>query len=191
MTPTGTELTFRDVADLFMKEYAILTEGQRAPRWVQGHQIRLRIHLLPFFGDLPISKVDSAKIQEYRVMRMTPKEDKNPNAADNRPHKAGKVPAAKTLHNEIVTLRLVLKAALRRRLINGLPDLSAPFRKSGKVSHRPWFSPNEYKELYKATRAYLGIIQMSIRPSKKSETFLFQGCPVVRYRYRAVLCPCR
>jgi integrase len=163
ITPAGTELTFRDVSDLFMKEYSILTEGQRSPRWVQGHEIRLRVHLIPFLGDTPISKIDSAKIQEYRVMRMTPKEDKNPNAADNRPHKAGKLPAVKTLHNEIVTLRLVLKAALRRRLINGLPDLSIPFRKNSKVSHRPWFSPAEYKELYKATRAYAKAAQPHIR----------------------------
>lgn len=145
-----------------MKEYSILTEGQRSPRWVQGHEIRLRVHLIPFLGDTPISKIDSAKIQEYRVMRMTPKQDKNPNAADNRPHKTGKLPAVKTLHNEIVTLRLVLKAALRRRLINGLPDLSIPFRKNSKVSHRPWFSPAEYKELYKATRAYAKVAQPHI-----------------------------
>lgn len=85
---------------------------------------------------------------------MTPKKDKNPNAEDNRPHPEGKLPAVKTLHNEIVTLRLVLKSAMRRQLIPGLPDLSAPFRRSGKISHRPWFSPAEYKDLYKATRKY-------------------------------------
>lgn len=151
---TGQEPSFRAVADQFMKEYSVLTEGERNPRWVQGHEIRLRVHLLPFFGDLPISKVDSAKVHEYRVHRMTPKATKNPNAEDNRPHIEGKLPAAKTLHNEIVTLRLVLKAALRLRLINGLPDLSAPFRKNSKVSHRAWFSPIEYKELYKSTRQY-------------------------------------
>ncbi len=150
----GLEPTLREVADQFMKEYSVLTEGERNPRWVQGHEIRLRVHLLPFLGDLPISKVDSGKVQEYRVHRMTPKEIKNPNAEDNRPHEAGKLPAVKTLHNEIVTLRLVLKAALRRRLIAGLPDLSAPFRKNGKVSHRAWFSPIEYKELYQSTRKY-------------------------------------
>lgn len=147
------EPTFREVADQFMKEYSVITTGQRSPRWVQGHDIRLRVHLLPFLGDTPISEVTSGKIQEYRVHRMTPQEEKNPNARDNRPHK-NKLPAPKTLHNEIVTLRLVLKAALRRGLIEGLPDLSAPFRKNGKVSHRAWFSPNEYKQLYTATREY-------------------------------------
>lgn len=147
------EPTFREVADLFMKEYSVLTEGQRSPRWVSGHEIRLRVHLLPFFGNCPISEVDSGKIQEYRVMRMTPPKEKNPHARDNRPFKV-RIPSPKTLHNEIVTLRLILKAALRRNLIDGLPDLSVPFRKNGKVSHRPWFSPAEYKQLYTETRAY-------------------------------------
>lgn len=147
------EPTFAEVADQFMKEYALLTEGQRAPRWVQGHEIRLRLYLLPFFGSLPISEVTSGKIQDYRVMRMTLPTEKNPHAEDNRDFKP-KLPAPKTLHNEIVTLRLVLKSALRAGLIAGLPDLSAPFRKNGKVSHRAWFSPNEYKQLYKATREY-------------------------------------
>jgi hypothetical protein len=100
------EKTFREVADLFMKEYSVITEGQRSPRWVEGHTIRLRIHLLPFFGDLPISTVSSGKVQEYRVFRMTPRQEKNPHAKDNRPFKPT-TPARKTLHNEIVTLRLV------------------------------------------------------------------------------------
>ncbi len=150
--PQKKEITFQEVADQFMKEYGVMTEGQRSQRWVQGHDIRLRVHLLPFFGDMPISKITVSKVQEYRVQRMTPKEDKNPNAGDNRPHKKGGVPAPKTLHNEIVTLRQVLKTAERHGWIAFVPNLSAPFRGNGKVSHRPWFSPAEYKTLYEATR---------------------------------------
>lgn len=146
------EITFREVAEQFTKEYTVMTEGQRAPRWVQGHDIRLRVHLLPFFGDMPISQVTVSKVQEYRVHRMTPKEDKNPKAEDNRPHKKGSIPAPKTLHNEIVTLRQVLRTAERHGWISFVPNLSAPFRGNGKVSHRPWFSPAEYKSLYEATR---------------------------------------
>src|SRR2546422_4427227 len=48
--PTPQEPTFREVADQFLKEYEVITEGQRSKRWVQGHAIRLRVHLLPFFG---------------------------------------------------------------------------------------------------------------------------------------------
>jgi hypothetical protein len=47
-----TEKTFKQAADQFTKEYGIITEGQRSERWVAGHNIRLRLHLLPFFGEL-------------------------------------------------------------------------------------------------------------------------------------------
>ncbi|MDB5553053.1 MAG: integrase [Rhizobium sp.] len=33
-----------------------------------------------------------------------------------------------------------------------LPDLSPPYKTQGKIVHRPWFSPAEYKQLYEATR---------------------------------------
>lgn len=150
-----TEITFRDVADQFMKEYGVMTEGQRSPLWVEGHDSRLRVHLLPFFGDLPISQVTVSKVQEYRVKRMTRPTEKNPNAQDNRSFDKDKVklPAPKTIHNEIVTLRQVLKTAVRHGWLVAVPDLSAPFRGSGKVSHRPWFSPAEYKQLYEALAA--------------------------------------
>ncbi len=149
--PSKKEVTFEEVADQFIKEYSVITEGQRSKRWVQGHLIRLRVHLLPFFGNLPISEVTGGKAQEYRVHRMTPQTEKNPNAKDNRPFNP-KLPAPKTLHNEIVTLRQVLKTAVRHNWLAAIPDLSAPYKLSGKVSHRPWFSPAEYNQLYKATR---------------------------------------
>jgi integrase len=33
-----------------------------------------------------------------------------------------------------------------------LPDLSQPYKTSGKITHRAWFSPEEYQQLYEATR---------------------------------------
>lgn len=56
------------------------------------------------------------------------------------------------MHHEIVTLRQVLKTAVRHGWLTGIPDLSAPYRSAGKVTHRAWFSPEEYKQLYEATR---------------------------------------
>jgi hypothetical protein len=50
-----TEQRFKQAADQFSKEYGIITEGQRSEKWVQGHEIRLRVHLLPFFGELGVS----------------------------------------------------------------------------------------------------------------------------------------
>ena len=147
------EKTFSEVAEQFMKEYEIITEGQRSPRWVQGHAIRLRVHLEPFFGNLAISDITAGKVQEYRVHRMTPTSEPNPHSKSNRPHKE-KTPSRSTLHNEIVTLRQVLKTAVRHAWLPAIPDLSPPYKTSGKIVHRPWFSPAEYKQLYKATREY-------------------------------------
>jgi integrase len=64
----------------------------------------------------------------------------------------GKPPAHNTMHQEIVTLRQIFKTALPHGWIDHLPDLSAPYRASAKISHRAWFSPEEYKQLYEATR---------------------------------------
>ena len=50
-----TEKTFSKTAEQFLKEYEIITEGHRSPRWDEGHGILLRLHLLPFFGELRIS----------------------------------------------------------------------------------------------------------------------------------------
>jgi integrase len=155
-TPPGllkSEKTFKQAADQFVKEYGVITEGMRSPRWTEGHGIRLRVHLLPFFGDLGVSEVTPGKLQEYRVHRMTTWANANPASKSNRPVST-KPPSRSTLHNEIVTLRQVLKTAIRHGWLAYLPDLSAPYGTRGKIVHRPWFSPAEYKQLYEATRAY-------------------------------------
>lgn len=145
-----TEKTLQEAAAQFEKEYEIITEGQRSPLWVRGHKDRLRLHLIPFFGDLGLSEVTPGKVQEYRIHRISssPK---------------GKPPARSTIHNEIVTLRQVLKTATRHGWLTFLPDLSPPYRTQGKIVHRPWFSPTEYKQLYTATREYA----RSARPQHK------------------------
>ena len=130
------EKTFKQAAVVFEREYEVITEGQRSPAYVRGHKDRLRLHLNPFFGTKPLSAVTAGAVQEYRVSR----------------HEAEKPPARTTLHHELVTLRQVLKTAQRHGWLQHLPDLTAPYRSSGKVSHRAWFSPEEYKALYTATR---------------------------------------
>jgi len=156
------EKTFRQAADQFVKEYGIITEGHRSPRWVEGHGIRLRLHLLPFFGDLGLSKVTAGKVQEYRMHRAQAPADlenrikeletriknEKDNEADKpqlqRLRRKRKPPARSTLHDEIVTLRQVLKTANRHGWLEYVPDLSPPYKTQGKVVHRPWFSPAEY-----------------------------------------------
>jgi integrase len=135
------EKSFKDAADQFTREYPVMTAGQRNPKYVHDHEARLRNHLLPFFGKMAITDVTSSAIQEYRLRRMTPLEGQ-------------KTPSRSTMHHEIITLRQVLKAAVRQGWLDRLPDLSIAYRSSGKITHRAWFSPEEYRQLYEATRKH-------------------------------------
>jgi integrase len=134
------ERTFADAAKQFLKEYVALTNGERNPKYVKDHESRLDNHLLPYFGKMGLSAVTAGKVQEFRVTRLQPHPE------------TGKVPSRSTLHHETVTLRQVMKTALRHGWISHLPDFSAPYKASSKVTHRGWFSPEEYKKLYTYTR---------------------------------------
>jgi integrase len=135
------EKTFKQAAEQFLKEYEVITEGHRSPRWVKGYADRLRLHVLPFFGNMGLSTITPGKVQEYRVHRITTSP-------------TGKPPARSTIHNEIVTIRQVLKTAISHEWLTHLPNLSPPYKSQGKVVHRPWFSPEEYKQLYETTRLH-------------------------------------
>lgn len=62
---------FKVAAEQFTKEYEIITEGQRASKWVEGHKARLRLHLLPFFGNmtLPMSRPARSRSTGWRGPR--------------------------------------------------------------------------------------------------------------------------
>lgn len=134
------ERTFAFAAEKFLLEFEADTMGERNPKCLTNHQNHVRLHLEPFFGKLGLSEITTTKIQEYRLERM-------------QSTYRGKHPAAATIQKEIVTLRMALKAAVRHGWLQHMPDMSAPYRSSSKVSHRAWFSPEEYKTLYTATRA--------------------------------------
>lgn len=132
--------TFREAAEKFVAEYSIITQGQRSKDTAKFHIMRINVHLLPYFGDKALSDINAGIFQEYRMHRMT------------LGHK-GKKPSRSTLHHETVTMRLILKTAHRYGWVSQVPDLSPPYKTSGKVAHRAWFSPEEYKMFYEASRA--------------------------------------
>jgi integrase len=135
------EKTFRYAAEAFYKEFKVLTAGERSEIYVGAHRTRLDNHILPFLGDKPLAEVTPGLLQQYRIHRH-----------EKAMSRWGEPPARNTIHQEIVVIRQVMKAAVRYGWINMMPDLSEPYRKSGKISHRGWFSPDEYKRLYEATR---------------------------------------
>jgi hypothetical protein len=132
---------FREAAKLYLREFDIMTQGQRSATYARGQHARTKGHLVPFFGNIVLPEITAGKINEYRIHRL-----------EECKAQRGKPPAHNTMHQEIVTLRQIFKTALRHGWIDHLPDLSAPYRASARISHRAWFSPEEYKQLYEATR---------------------------------------
>jgi integrase len=144
------EKTFRQAAEAFLKEYVVLTEGERNKEYAASKARIVRLRLLPFFGDLPLSKVTAAKIRDYRVHLMTPPARPSSAAPDKKTHRAFKRPSRSSVHHDIVCLRQVLKTAARNEWIGALPDMSAPYNRSGKIAHRAWFAPDELKRFLDA-----------------------------------------
>jgi integrase len=132
---------FREAGKLDLREFDIITQGERSPTYARGQHARTDGHLIPFFGNMVLPEITSGKVNEYRIRRL-----------EESKAQRGKPLAHNTMHQEIVTLRQIFKTALRHGWIDHLPDLSEPYRSSPKISHRAWFSPEEYKQLYEATR---------------------------------------
>lgn len=151
--------TFRTAADQFQREYQIITQGQRSPRHVRNQNDKIRLHLIPYFGNMVLSTITAGTVQEYRVHRAQQLVKKRNHAQKMSEQKDDEKkftytpPSRSTIHHEIVALRQVLKTAQRHGWIDYVPDFSAPYKSSGKIVHRAWFSPSEYRELYQATRA--------------------------------------
>lgn len=135
------EKTFAEAAEVFLEEYNAVTDGERNPEAIVGHRRRLTLHLLPFFGKLGLSDVRPAKVLAYRIKRRQ-------EIVKGR----GTPPSRSSLHKEIVTLRLVLKSAVLHNWLEAIPLLSEPYKKAGRFGRRAWFSPEEYTQLYTATR---------------------------------------
>lgn len=132
--------TFKQAAMRFLDEFEVITRGERSPIYVANHKRRVEKHLIPFFGSKVLSEITSGLIQDYRIHRMK-------TAPGDKP------PARSTLHQEMVCLRQTLKTANRHGWLEHMPDMTSPYRGSSKISHRAWFSPEEYKQLYTATGA--------------------------------------
>jgi integrase len=146
------EKTFKHAADQFLKEYEVITLGERSPIYVDNSKRRLKNYLIPFFGDKGLSEITAGMVQEYRVFRQTNSVTRYNCKDENGDPKEYGPPSRSTIHQEIVTLRQVLKTALRHGWLTHLPDMSTPYKTAGKITHRAWFSPDEYKRFYEATR---------------------------------------
>src|SRR5260370_33481192 len=166
-----TEKTFGEASEQFLREYDLITQDQRSKVYVEGQPWRSRVHLVPFFGHMGLSEITASKVQEYRIHRL-----------EEAMAKRSMAPARNTTHQEIVTLRQTLKTAIRHGWLDHLPDLSEPYRPSAKISHRAWFSPEEYGEALRVdkrarARAEHGALQMGIRTTSRLRSVRGQHRP--------------
>ena len=143
-----TEKTFKEAAEQFKREYTVITQGDRNEEYVQGMMRKLENYLIPFFGAKGLSQITPGYVQEYRIHRQGYSVKRHNNTGEH----IHTVPSKSTLHHEIVALRQVLKTAVRHGWLEHLPDISMPYKSAGKIVRRAWFSPEEYKKLYTATR---------------------------------------
>ncbi|WP_426030934.1 tyrosine-type recombinase/integrase [Caulobacter sp. DWP3-1-3b2] len=153
---------FTVAADRFLTEFEVITQGRRSPIYVQGHRDRVNNHLIPFFGKIGVEEITSGILLDYRVHRLREgrkprwtevKSDELARARGEEPPARQHVPLSRSaLHQEIVCLRQILKTAHRHGWLPMLPDMSLPFKEKTKITHRAWFSPDEYKRLRDLTR---------------------------------------
>ncbi len=153
------ERTFAEAAEHYLSQARVLAVHSRSPAYISNMELRMKVHLLPFFGASPLPEINRGLLLSYLVKRTetgvarskakalarakTPEEQKAV---------TGKPPSRSTLEQEIVHVRQVLKHAAGLGWISFVPDLTLPYGSKGRRERRAWFSPEEYEQLYKATR---------------------------------------
>lgn len=133
---------FKIASALFLEEYKAIMAGERSPRYIESVEGKIRKYLDPYFGEMAVTEITEDTAQAYRVHRAR--------AVDR--HGEPKPPARATIHHEIIALGHVMKTAKRKGWITHVPSFSAPYKASGKISHRAWFSQDEYRKLWRATQ---------------------------------------
>jgi integrase len=147
------EKTFGEAAESYVREVRVLAATTRSASYVKMMELRMNVHVLPYFKDKPLSAVNKGLVQSYRVKRAEQTIEKTTVRDDaGNVTQPGKPPARSTMLQEIVNIRQVLKHAEAQGWIQYVPNLSTPYMTQGKRGRRAWFSHDEYKKLYTATR---------------------------------------
>jgi hypothetical protein len=64
--------TFAEAAEIWRREYKILTAGERSPAYVKLMFERLDKHVLPYFGKKDVTKIIRATTKDYLIHRVAP-----------------------------------------------------------------------------------------------------------------------
>lgn len=133
--------TFADAAAEYLQKVKVLAANSRSPLYVADLEMRLNASILPFFGKLEPSSVNRSTAENYVVQRTKDMQSRR-----------GRSPARSTILSDLVVIRQVLKHEEGAGRLAYVPGLSLPYLTLKKKGRRAWFSPEEYEQLYKATR---------------------------------------
>ncbi len=139
--PAKPAWTFSDAADDFLRQVRVLAAHSRSPLYVTDLEIRLKASILPFLGKMDPCTINRSTIQNYVVRR-----------TEDMLARRGRTPARSTVLSDLVVIRQILKHEEGAGRLPYVPTLSLPYLTLKKKGRRAWFSPEEYEQLYKATR---------------------------------------
>jgi len=135
--------TLAHYAKLALLDYERLAEmGQRSPHYVQGLKEILNNQLLEFFGPYPITSVNQSLWHRYLQQHLLPR----------------KVSAA-TIHAYLNGVRIVFRRAKLRGELENTPIFLSEHKPSAKATPRTWFQPEQYVQLYRATRKNISLLK--------------------------------
>lgn len=147
------EKSFAQVAP----EYVALQESRAAVKEITDRRAKvvashIRLHLIPYVGNLQITLLGEDKFKSYALWRKQGRD-----AAANQPPPAGEVPPEPTrdgtIRQEMVTYRAIMKYAADRGYIQErqVPKARLPVDKN----RRAEFTPEEYRQLHRAARRWV------------------------------------
>jgi integrase len=129
--------------------------GEKRPRYIKGVQECLSetSYVMRFFGDKPISKVDSRSWDDFRKWLLGTREEEKKTRLSE-----------KTVHQFKNAVRVVLRQAYVDRAIQTVPRFEDPLRPQKREGRpRTYFDAAEYKRLWMATLA-------NVRNHKRNRT---------------------
>jgi integrase len=143
--------TFEDACrEMLAEQKERMLVGERSPTHLNTYEMKLRT-LEPFFSRLPLQKIDADQLQQYKSYRIQQSVTrlKSSQKTARLGRVSGQSLSMKTLHNDFIVLRQILKVAKRKGWINTVPDFPTLTIKS---NARPYFSLDDYRNLLKISR---------------------------------------
>ncbi len=123
------EITFQDFAKLWLEDYASLNVRART---LDDYSQVVRVHLLPFFGTMPLSSITPGKVQEYLAGKI----------------RSGLSP--RTVEKTLTVLKMMFKQG---EICGYLSDNPGRFVQAPRKEHREmdFLNPEEIRRLLDAT----------------------------------------